>query len=98
VEGELALCSNSKGSRSLLPFYLYKLTAKFIGAIIKLSRTSLRINRGKAMKEDEINTIEKFVNTLSEEEKALLINYLTAKTYESLSEKFDEILKESHEN
>jgi hypothetical protein len=46
----------------------------------------------------EKNSIERFVDTLDEKEKSLLSNYLTAKTYESLSEKFDEILKKSHEN
>lgn len=43
------------------------------------------------------NSIEKFVETLDEDEKALLSKYITTKTYESLSEKFDEILKKSHE-
>ena len=38
------------------------------------------------------------MDTLDEEEKSLLSKYLTFKSYDSLSEKFDELLMKSHEN
>ena len=47
---------------------------------------------------DEKDTIKKFVDTLGEDEKNLLSTYLSVKTYESLSDKFDELLKELHED
>jgi outer membrane protein assembly factor BamD (BamD/ComL family) len=50
------------------------------------------------MARNEKTSIEKFTDTLNEEEKTLLSSYLKSKTYESLSEKFEEILKELHEN
>lgn len=45
----------------------------------------------------EKKSIEKFVDTLNVEEKYLLSEYLNIRIYGSLSEKFDEILKKSHE-
>ena len=50
------------------------------------------------MAKKEKNSLEKFIDTLSKEEKSLLSTYLTCRTFESLSKKYDEILKKSHEN
>jgi len=46
----------------------------------------------------EKNSVEKFLDTLSGDEKLLLSSYLQKKTYESLSDKFDELLKKPYEN
>ncbi len=48
-------------------------------------------------KAKEKNSIEKFFDTLGNDEKLLLSSYTQKKTYESLSEKFDELLKKLHE-
>lgn len=48
-------------------------------------------------KAKEKNSIEKFFDILGNDEKLLLSSYTQKKTYESLSEKFDELLKKPHE-
>ena len=49
-------------------------------------------------KAKEKNSIEKFFDTLADEEKPLIFSYLQKRTYESLSEKFDELLKKPYED
>ena len=49
-------------------------------------------------KSKEKNSIEKFSDTLHQEEKAFLSTYLQKPTYESLSDKFDELLKKQDAN
>ena len=41
--------------------------------------------------------MEKFFDALSNDEKLILSSYVQKKTYESLSDKFDELLKKPHE-
>lgn len=40
------------------------------------------------------NSIEKFIDTLNTDEKELLSTYVKEETYESLSDKFDDLLKQ----
>ena len=48
-------------------------------------------------KPKEKNSLEKFFDTLPNNEKSLLSAYLQKETYESLSETFDELLRKPHE-
>ena len=45
----------------------------------------------------EKNSLEKFFDTLGNDEKLLFSSYVQKKTYESLSDKLDELLKKPHE-
>lgn len=49
-------------------------------------------------KAKEKSSVEKFFDILGDEEKSLLLSYLRRKTYESLSERFDDLLKKPHED
>lgn len=49
-------------------------------------------------KQKEKTAVEKFFDALNEEEKELLSAYLQKQVYESLSDKFDEIIKRPHAN
>lgn len=49
-------------------------------------------------KTKEKNSIERFFDTLSKEEKELFSIYLKKQVYGSLSDKFDELLRNHHED
>ena len=50
------------------------------------------------VKAKEKSSVEKFFDILGNEEKPLLLSYLQKRTYESLSERFDDLLKKPHED